>query len=47
MKKLFVFLLTVVLLIPCGASGIDIRKEGTVQHGGMRMPSFERVSADY
>lgn len=32
MKKLFVFLLTVVLLIPCGASGIDIRKEGTVQY---------------
>ena len=47
MKKLFVFLLTVVLLIPCSAFGIDIRKEGTFQHGGMRMPSLVRVSADY
>ena len=47
MKKLFVILLTFVLLIPCSIFGIDIRKEITVQHGGMRMPSIERVSADY
>lgn len=47
MKKLFAILLTFVILIPCSASGIDIRKEGTVQHGGMRMPSIKRVSADY
>lgn len=47
MKKLFVILLTFVLLIPCSIFGIDIRKESTVQHGGMRMPSIERVSADY
>jgi hypothetical protein len=47
MKKLFVILLTFVLLIPCSIFGIDIRKESMVQHGGMRMPSIERVSADY
>lgn len=47
MKKLFAILLTFGLLIPCYAFGIDIRKEGTVQHGGMRMPSLIRVSSDY
>lgn len=36
-----------VTLIPCTATGIDIRKEGTVQHGGARMPSITRVVADY
>lgn len=34
-------------LIPCAATGIDIRKEGTVQHGGARMPSATKVAADY
>lgn len=34
-------------LIPCAATGIDIRKEGTVQHGGARMPSATKVTADY
>ena len=47
MKKLLILLLLFVTFIPGYAFGIDIRKEGTVQHGGMRMPSIERVSADY
>lgn len=36
-----------VTFIPNYAFGIDIRKEGTTQHGGMRMPSIACVSADY
>ena len=47
MKKLLIFLLVLVTLIPSCASAIDIRKEGTVQQGGMRTPSLTRVSADY
>lgn len=47
MKKLLILLLVLVTLIPSSASAIDIRKEGTVQHGGTRMPSITRVSADY
>lgn len=47
MKKLLILLLLFVTFIPCYAFGIDIRKEGTTHHGGMRMPSITRVSADY
>ena len=36
-----------VTFIPNYAFGIDIQKEGTTQHGGMRTPSITRVSADY
>lgn len=35
------------MLTTCPATGIDIRKEGTLQHGGTRMPSITKVSADY
>lgn len=47
MKKLIAILLMSFILIPCYATGIDIRKEITVQHGGTRMPSATRISADY
>lgn len=47
MKNLLILLLVFVTLIPSSASAIDIRKEGTVHQGGMRMPSLTRVSADY
>ncbi|WP_223925511.1 DUF3244 domain-containing protein [Prevotella lacticifex] len=47
MKKLLILLLVFVTFIPSYAFGIDIRKEGTTHHGGMRMPSITRVSADY
>lgn len=47
MKKLLILLLVFVTFIPSYAFGIDIRKEGTTHHGGMRTPSITRVSADY
>ncbi len=47
MKKLLILLLVFVTFIPGYAFGIDIRKEGTTHHGGMRTPSITRVSADY
>ena len=47
MKKLFALLLMLFTLVPCIATGIDIRKEGSVHHGGTRIPSTTRVSADY
>lgn len=47
MKKLITLLLMFVTLMPCTATSIDIRKEGTTHHGGMRMPSITRVAADY
>ena len=47
MKKLLILLLVFVTFIPGYAFGIDIRKEGTTHHGGMRMPSITCVSADY
>ena len=47
MKKLLILLLVFVTLIPGNASGTDIQKEGTAQHGGTHTPSLTRVSADY
>lgn len=47
MKKLIALLLMFVTLIPCTATGIDIRKEGTTHHGGARMPAMTKVDADY
>ena len=47
MKKFLVLLLMFVTLIPCTVTGIDIRKEGTTHHGGARMPSMTKVTADY
>lgn len=47
MKKLLVLFLMLVTFVPCNATSIDIRKEGTTHHGGMRMPSMMQVSADY
>lgn len=47
MKKLLILLLLFVTFIPNYAFGIDIQKEGSTQHGGMRTPSITRVSADY
>lgn len=36
-----------IFLQPCNATGIDILKETTTHHGGMRMPSVTQVAADY
>ena len=36
-----------VTFIPNYTFGIDIQKEGTTHHGGMRTPSITCVSADY
>lgn len=36
-----------IIFIPCTATSIDIRKEGTIHHGGPRMPSITKVAADY
>ena len=36
-----------IFLQPCNATGIDIMKESTTHHGGMRMPSLTKVAADY
>lgn len=47
MKKLLILLFLFVTLIPSYTFGIDIRKEATVRHKGIRQPSITRVSADY
>ena len=49
MKKIFLFLLMLILLVisPCQATGINVKREATISKGGMRTPSLTRVSADY
>lgn len=46
-EEWLVLFLMLVTFVPCNATSIDIRTEGNVQHGGMRMPSIMRISADY
>ena len=47
MKKIFLFLLMLLVISPCQAAGINVKREATTPKGGMRMPSITRVSADY
>lgn len=47
MKKIFLFLLMSLVISPCQAAGINVKREATTPKGGMRMPSITRVSADY
>lgn len=47
MKELLILLLVFVTLIPGNASGTNIRKEGTAQNKGVRMPSITQVEANY
>lgn len=35
------------VISPCQATGINVKREATTSKGGMRMPSITRVSADY
>ena len=47
MKKIILFLLMLLVISPCQAAGINVKREATTPKGGMRMPSITRVSADY
>ena len=47
MKKIFLFLLMLLVISPCQTAGINVKREATTSKGGMRMPSITRVSADY
>lgn len=35
------------VISPCQATGINVKREATTSKGGMRMPSITCVSADY
>lgn len=47
MKKIFLFLLMLLVISPCQAAGINVKREATSPKGGMRMPSATQVAADY
>ncbi|SEQ53370.1 protein of unknown function [Segatella baroniae B14] len=47
MKKIILFLLMLLVISPCQATGINVKREATTSKGSMRMPSITRVSADY
>lgn len=47
MKKVILFLLMLLVISPCQATDINVRRKATTSKGGMRMPSITRVSADY
>lgn len=47
MKKIIVFLLMLLVLSPCQANSINVKREATTSKGSMRTPSITRVSADY
>lgn len=47
MKKIILFLLMLLVISPCQATGINVKREATTSKGGMRMPSITCVSADY
>ena len=47
MQKVFLFLTMLLVISPCQATGINVKREATTSKGSMRMPSITRVSADY
>lgn len=47
MKHIISLLLMLLALTPCQATNINVKREHTSEHGGMRMPSFQRIGADY
>ena len=47
MKKIFLFLLMLLVVSPCQATGINVKREATTSKGGMRMPFITQVTADY
>ncbi|MDD6853206.1 DUF3244 domain-containing protein [Prevotella sp.] len=47
MKKIFLFLLMLLVVSPCQATGINVKREATTPKGGMRMPSATQIAADY
>ena len=47
MKKIILFLLMLLVISPCQATGINVKREATTSKGGMRMPSATQIAADY
>lgn len=47
MKKIILFLLMLLVISPCQATGINVKREATTSKGGMRMPFITQVTADY
>lgn len=47
MKKIILFLLMLLVISPCQATGINVKREATTSKGSMRMPSATQVAADY
>lgn len=47
MKKIILFLLMLLVISPCQATGINVKRGATTSKGGMRMPFITQVTADY
>jgi hypothetical protein len=47
MKKIILFLLMLLVISPCQANSINVKREATTSKGSMRTPSITRVFADY
>jgi hypothetical protein len=47
MQKVILFLTMLLVLSPCQANSINVKREATTSKGSMRMPSITCVSADY
>ena len=47
MQKVILFLTMLLVLSPCQANSINVKRNVIAHKGGMRMPSITRISADY
>ena len=47
MRKLLMLIILGIIAMPSMSTGIDIKREQVLQHSGMRMPSAEKILADY
>ena len=47
MQKVILFLTMLLVLSPCQANSINVKRNVIAHEGGMRMPSATQVAADY
>lgn len=47
MRKLLMLIILGIIAMPSMSTGIDIKREQVLQHPGIRMPSAEKILADY